>query len=574
MKKTLLLLLLSFTVSVISVNAQEYHLGQVVENPDGSLGVVFYLNEDGTNGWMVALHDASINCPWGPTGTISGINDITVTNSDYLTSIFLDFDGYDYTQRIREYCENNGYTNPYAAGLVDFENGWYLPSAGQLKWLYVNAIFYEPALQSVGEKMGLHGYWSSSLQSDEKAWYVQFGAPYPETSWASNGYFGAIARGNYYDEYGRSLAVRAVRDLDFSPIPAIGQLQTPNVICGTGPIELVLPHLNHIDSYGWEISADENFLTPTPYTGQYLDEIYDGWYLRLWAIAGDEMLYSNVVRISAHNASTSHQYVQSCEPYEWGGQILTQSGIYQQFLENQWGCDSIATLNLSINEIIEFQFMDIGCNEYDWNGQILTESGVYQQILPSANGCDSIVTLYLNVKHTPPVSEIDGETIIYYNENGEYTYSIEPVPGCFGYEWSINNHWQISPNGNECSVNINTANAGILKVKVYTECGFVERTITIHHDYQPSLVIYPNPTQSDFNMVLSGMKGKAIIEIHDYLGQLIDSFSLNTEVDGLTIPYSLQDKAAGIYFISVTNNFNVITKKLVKTAAAVTGYGY
>jgi hypothetical protein len=70
------------------------------------------------------------------------------------------------------------------------------------------------------------------------------------------------------------------------------------------------------------------------------------------------------------------------------------------------------------------------------------------------------------------------------------------------------------------------------------------------------------------------MKGKAIIEIHDYLGQLIDRFSLNTEVDGLTIPYSLQDKAAGIYFISVANNFNVITKKLVKTAAAVTGYGY
>ena len=184
------------------------------------------------------------------------------------------------------------------------------------------------------------------------------------------------------------------------------------------------------------------------------------------------------------------------------------------------------------------------------------------------------MTLYLNVKHTPSVSEIDGETIIYYNENGEYTYSIEPVPGCFGYEWSINNHWQISPNGNECSVNVNTANAGILKVKVYTECGFVERTITIHHDYQPSLVIYPNPTQSDFNMILSGMKGKAVIEIHDYLGQLIDRFSLNTEVDGLTIPYSLQDKAAGIYFISVANNFNIITKKLVKTAAAVTGYGY
>ena len=59
MKKTILLLLFALTLSVVSMNAQEYYLGQMIENPDGSRGVVFYLNEDGTNGWMVALHDAS-----------------------------------------------------------------------------------------------------------------------------------------------------------------------------------------------------------------------------------------------------------------------------------------------------------------------------------------------------------------------------------------------------------------------------------------------------------------------------------------------------------------------------------
>ena len=142
MKKTILFLLFALTINTISLFAQEYHLGQVIDNPDVSRGVVFYLNEDGTEGWMVALHDASTNCPWGPTGNISGIDNITITNYEFLTSIFQDVDGYDHTQQIREYCQNNSYADPYAAGLVDFENGWYLPSAGQLKWLYVNAIFY------------------------------------------------------------------------------------------------------------------------------------------------------------------------------------------------------------------------------------------------------------------------------------------------------------------------------------------------------------------------------------------------------------------------------------------------
>ena len=576
MKKTIFLTISLLVAFTINLNAQEYQLGQVVTNPDGSQGVVFYLHEDGTDGWMVALYDVGLNVPWGLNDHVPELDPVVIIDNDILTTVFSDRDGYTNTMHIREHYESIGYTGPYAAKLVDFENGWYLPAAGQLKMLYVNAIFYEPTLRSVGETMGLNAYWSSTVQNDEKAWYVQFGAPYALNAWAWNGYFSAMERESPIDHYDRSFAVRAIRNLDFSPTPAIGELQTPNVICGTGPIELAIPHLNHINTYGWEISADENFSNPTPYTGQYLDETYDGWYLRLWGIAENETLYSNVVRISAHDTSSSHQYVQSCEPYEWGGQIITQSGIYQQFLENQWGCDSIATLSLSIGENVEYQFMDLGCGEYDWNGQIYTQSGVYQQTFPAANGCDSIVTLYLNVKEMAPVSQISGESQIYYADNGYYTYSIDPVPGCFGYAWNIDNDWAIvsGADSNECTVNINFMGTATLTVKVYTECGFIQRALFINHDSRPFINVYPNPTLADFTIKLSGMRGKATIEIHDYLGQLIDRFSVNTEIESLTIPYSLKGKAAGIYLISVTNDYHVITKKLVKTASSETGYGY
>ena len=675
MKKIILLFLLSLTFSVVGVKAQEYNLGQVIDNPDGSRGVVFYLNEDWTNGWMVALHDVSTNCPWGPTGNVNGINNITVTNSEYLTSIFLDYDGYDHTQRIREYCENNGYTNTYAAGIVDFENGWYLPSAGQLKWLYVNAVFYEPALQSVGEKMGLHGYWSSSLQSNEKAWYVQFGAPYPETAWASNGYFGAIARGNYYDEYGRNLAVRAVRNLDFLPTPHIGMLYAPDVICGSGPLELVLPNLFNADSYGWEISVNETFTNPIAYTGQILDESYNGWYLRLWATNEEGTTYSNLVQISIHHTTEGSESVETCKAYLWNGQTYTATGTYQTTLTNQWGCDSIAILHLTItgpvsneinvtacehyiwngieytetgdynqlfqtlgdcdsivtmhltinqpdeyfipyptyacnimewgsmtltesgaytqtftnqlgcdsivtmslfvNQNVHHEFMDLGCGEYNWNGEIYTQSGEYQQTFVAANGCDSIVTLHLTLKEMAPVSQIHGESQIYYKDHGQYTYSIDPVPGCFGYSWTIDNDWQIfHSDSNECTVNINYPGTATLTVKVYTECGYIERTLRINHDARPTIAVYPNPTTDQFTIKLSGMRGKVTIEIHDYLGQCIDRFTRDADIQGLEIPYSLQGKAAGVYLISITNEFTIFTKKLVKTAAACTGMGY
>lgn len=419
MKRILFTLSLLITAA-LELNAQGYHLGQVITNPDGSQGVVFYLNEDGTEGWMVALHDASNYCPWGPSGHIEGLNDVNAINDDFLSTVFLDLDGYEHTLRIREHCEATGYTGPYAAGMVDIENGWYLPSAGQLKWLYINAIFYEPALQSVGEKMGLNTYWSSSVANDQKAWYIQFGAPYPMEAWAWNGNFRNLDRGNFYDLYDRPFSVRAIRNLEPSPMPVIGHLYNPAVICDEGPIELVMPNIINADSYGWEIAADAAFTAPIAYTGQILDITYNGWYLRLWATNEDGTSYSNVAQISVHETNSGYATISSCESYEWNGQIYNESGIYQATLVNHWGCDSIATLDLTINHPDEYfvPYPIYACERYEWGDMTLTESGAYEQTFTNQNGCDSIVTISLFIKHNVE-HQVSHMSCGEYNWNGQ-----------------------------------------------------------------------------------------------------------------------------------------------------------
>lgn len=676
MKRTLLLITITLLSLGLRVNAQQYHIGQVVDNPDGSRGVVFYLNEDGTDGWMVALHDAALPCPWGVEGHIEGLSYVTVENGNYFNTVFADADGYANTMLIRDYHESIGYTGQYAAGAVDFENGWYLPTTKQLKMLYVNATLYEPYLESVGEVLGLHPYWTSTVVSETKAWYVHFGAPYPEFAWAWNGYYRGCDKSANYDSYsGAYLAVRAVRNLDFLPTPHIGKLYAPEVICGSGPLELVTPNLFNADSYGWEIAVDEAFTNPIAYTGQLLDETYDGWYLRLWATNEEGTSYSNVVQISVHYPTEGSENVETCKAYLWNGQTYTATGTYQTMLTNQWGCDSIATLHLTIigpisneinvtacehyvwnsieytesgdynqlfqtqgdcdsvvtmhltinqpdeyfipypiyacdvmewgsmtltesgaytqtftnqlgcdsivtmslfiNQNVHHEFMDLGCGEYNWNGEIYTQSGEYQQTFTASNGCDSIVTLHLTLKEMAPVSQIHGESQIYYGDYGLYTYSIDPVPGCFGYSWTIDNDWQIThSDSNECTVNINYPGTATLTVKVYTECGYIERTLRINHDVRPTVAVYPNPTADQFFIKLSGMRGKVDIEVHDYLGQFIDRFTRYADIQGVEIPYSLQGKAAGVYLISITNDYSMFTKKVVKTTAASIGLGY
>ena len=267
--KNILLTLMFLLTATLGLNAQEYHLGQVITNPDGSQGVVFYLSEDGSSGWMVALHDVALAVPWGLTDEIEGLHHIINTSNDILSSAFADTDGYSNTLAILNHFQSIGYTGQYAAAMVDISNGWYLPSARQLKMLYVNAIFYESALESVGEKLGLHPYWSSTQENTERAWYVHFGAPYPEGGWASNAQLSASTKTNI-DLGSGHFAVRPIRDLEFSPLPHIGYLNEPAVICDEGPIELVMPNLINADNYGWEISDDAAFTNPIAYTGQIM----------------------------------------------------------------------------------------------------------------------------------------------------------------------------------------------------------------------------------------------------------------------------------------------------------------
>ena len=104
------------------LSAQTYHIGDVYTAPDGSQGIVYYLHPDGSGGWVVALTDAATPCPWGDHSDVPGL-----VNQDpsELQAMLNDTAGYTNTLALRNYQNNNP---TYAAGMVDFEHGWVLPS--------------------------------------------------------------------------------------------------------------------------------------------------------------------------------------------------------------------------------------------------------------------------------------------------------------------------------------------------------------------------------------------------------------------------------------------------------------
>ncbi len=89
------------------------------------------------------------------------------------------------------------------------------------------------------------------------------------------------------------------------------------------------------------------------------------------------------------------------------------------------GCDSIVTLNLTVNEVFETNLTEAICDgeTYQVGNDFYAASGVYQNLLTASNGCDSLVNLVLTVH---PIPETNLTEVLCFGETftvGSSTYA-------------------------------------------------------------------------------------------------------------------------------------------------------
>lgn len=106
--------------------------------------------------------------------------------------------------------------------------------------------------------------------------------------------------------------------------------------------------------------------------------------------------------------STSTTNISICPtalPYSWNGLTFTGSGTQTAHFTNSVGCDSAATLHLTVKAVSTFTQNTTICESalpYTWNGVTLNAAGSTTVHFTNAVGCDSAVTL--NLATTPSVT--------------------------------------------------------------------------------------------------------------------------------------------------------------------------
>jgi len=108
------------------------------------------------------------------------------------------------------------------------------------------------------------------------------------------------------------------------------------------------------------------------------------------------------LNLTINSATTSTTHTSICPsqlPYSWNGNRTTE-GTYTYTTTNSQGCDSVATLNLTLKSATSStDSITVNANQlpYLWNGLSFNGAGTQTAHLTNAAGCDSAATLTLSV---------------------------------------------------------------------------------------------------------------------------------------------------------------------------------
>ena len=148
----------------------------------------------------------------------------------------------------------------------------------------------------------------------------------------------------------------------------------------------------------------------------------------------------DTLHLTVNNSNGSTDNVIACNSYTWiDGNTYTASNSSATFTDtNVDGCDSIITLNLTVNYSSDTTDVDSTvCSFFvDALGNIYDTTAIYTYILTNGSGCDSVIRLDLTVdfpdSSLTTLAVCDSYTWngIIYDSTGIYTFPTTTVLGC------------------------------------------------------------------------------------------------------------------------------------------------
>ncbi|MBL4592385.1 MAG: T9SS type A sorting domain-containing protein [Flavobacteriales bacterium] len=272
-----------------------------------------------------------------------------------------------------------------------------------------------------------------------------------------------------------------------------------------------------------------------------------------------------VVTVSAPTASTDVHV--ACDTYTWiDANVYTASNNTATVtLTNAAGCDSVVTLDLTINNSNAFTDVQVACDTYTWidANTYTANNNTATVTITNAAGCDSVVTLDLTINVSPFVlmNPFNQDTICE-TDNSTNLPAVTPTggtysgPGVSGNMFDpsiagIGSHYVVYTytDGNGCAVSDSSLIEVISCVGINENSPFGQ------------VSIYPNPANNIINVSLTKGNSPVNFTLLSIDGKVV--YQLNNVTDK-TVAIDISNNSKGIYFLRIDNDNDYNVYKVIK----------
>lgn len=274
-------------------------------------------------------------------------------------------------------------------------------------------------------------------------------------------------------------------------------------------------------------------------------------------VLGCDSVVTLNLTVSAGSTSTTSET--SCDSYTWpaSGNTYTATGIYSITYTDVNGCDSIVNLDLTINEQTNTTETVTECDSYTWatNGTTYTSSGTYTESYTTVNGCDSIITLNLTINTVSAAASYVGDITLQATSNSssyqwvDCNNSHAPIAGETGQSFTAtsNGNYAVIVTQNGCSDT--------------SECFIISKVGLIENDFGALFKVYPNPTHGNLKIDLGAVHSGIVTKVFDAKGKLVKETSFG---DAQILDLQIEGER-GVYFIEIaTSNGRHAKMEIIK----------
>ena len=241
-------------------------------------------------------------------------------------------------------------------------------------------------------------------------------------------------------------------------------------------------------------------------------------------------------------------------PYSWNGLTFNTAGSQSTTLQSSLGCDSVATLNLTLNSVDTSITSLAICDDqipYTWNGLTFTAAGSQATILQTSLGCDSVAILNLTVNSVDTSTTTNGVNITSNATNATYqwldcdsNYVIISGETDSSFTATTNGNYAVAVTQNGCT---DTSSCVLIN------------SVQITSNFNNVVSVYPNPSSDIITLKgINSLTEVSHIHLLDNKGALLKKIGINeTKVD-------LSSFSTGIYFIEIKHQLGTGRIKVVK----------